>query len=61
MILLETEIQHALNQAQAAFPTLSKWAYHNAKDEDYFGFALWGCFQPAPEVLLKSRKEDKPG
>jgi hypothetical protein len=40
MILSEAEIQHALDQVQAAFPAFSEWIYHNAKDEDYLGFAL---------------------
>jgi hypothetical protein len=52
MILSETEIQNALTQSQAAFPAFSEWAYHNAKDEDYFGFSLWGSFRPDPDVLM---------
>jgi len=52
MMLSDAEVQHALDQAQAAFTAFSEWTYHNVKDEDYFGFALWGSFRPDPEVLM---------
>lgn len=52
MILSEAEIQHVVAQAQTAFPAFAEWTYHNAKNEDYFGFSLWGSFRPNPEVLM---------
>ncbi len=55
MILSKSEIQTAIAQAQAAFPHFSEWEYHNAVDEYYFGFSLWGEYMPHPDVLMPRR------
>ena len=42
MLLLETEVQPALEQAQRAFPSFTNWNYINQANGDYFGFTMWG-------------------
>ncbi|WP_373529200.1 hypothetical protein [Nostoc sp.] len=52
MLLTEPEIQQVLDQAKAAFPNLINWEYNNEKNEEYFGFSMWGEFVQNPEVLM---------
>ena len=49
MFLTEPEVQHAIAQAKASFPHLTDWEYRNEKDEEYFGFAVWGQFVRNPD------------
>ncbi|KAF0247382.1 MAG: hypothetical protein FD167_3216 [bacterium] len=42
MILTEVEIQEAIKQAKAAFPSFSEWEYNNEVNDSYCGFSLWG-------------------
>jgi hypothetical protein len=53
MILTETEIQQAIEQAKAAFPNLIDWEYNNEKNEEYFGFSLWGQLVLEPEKMMR--------
>lgn len=53
MILTETEIQQAIEQAKAAFPNLTDWQYNNEKNEEYFGFSLWGQFVFDSEKMMQ--------
>lgn len=55
MILTESEIQQVLEQVQAAFPNLTNWEYNNEKNEEYFGFSIWGHFVNNPEELMPRR------
>ena len=53
MLLTEPEIQQVLEQVQAAFPNLIDWEYNNEKNDEYFGFSIWGQFLINCEELLK--------
>ena len=55
MILTETQIQQAIEQAKAAFPNLTDWQYNNEKNEYYFGFSLWGELVLDPEQMMPRR------
>jgi hypothetical protein len=44
MFLAQAEIEPVLQQVKAAFPNLSEWEYSNQKDDDHFGFTVWGCW-----------------
>jgi hypothetical protein len=52
MLLTETQIQQAIAQAKAAFPNLTDWEYNNEKNEEYFGFSLWGQLVLDPEEMM---------
>ena len=52
MILTETQIQQAIEQAKAGFPHFTDWEYNNEKNGEYFGFSLWGKFVLDPENLM---------
>jgi hypothetical protein len=49
VLLTEREIQQAIEQVKTNFPHFTDWEYNNEKNEDYFGFALWGEFIFYPE------------
>ncbi len=49
MILTPPEIRGSLERARAAFPRFSGWDHHNAIDESYPGFSLWGEYIPKPD------------
>lgn len=51
MLLTQTQIQQVMAQAQTAFPNFTDWQYNNEKNEEYFGFALWGKLILEPEAL----------
>lgn len=55
MLLTEPEIQQVLEQVQAAFPNLTNWEYNNEKNDEYFGFSIWGEFVSNPEELMPRR------
>ena len=55
MLLEESHVQEALEQAKAAFPNFHNWQYLNEKHPDYFGFSLWGEF-----VMKEERKSPQP-
>ncbi|WP_375494613.1 hypothetical protein [uncultured Nostoc sp.] len=55
MLLTEPEIQQVLEQVQAAFPNLTDWEYNNEKNEEYFGFSIWGQLVVNPEELMPRR------
>jgi hypothetical protein len=55
MLLTETQIQQAIEQAKAAFPNLTNWEYNNEKNEEYFGFSLWGELVLNPEEMSPRR------
>ena len=40
MFLADHDMQHALEQVQTAFPSLTQWAYANARDDER---SLDGC------------------
>ena len=52
MILTESQIQPAIEEAKAAFPMLNDWQYNNEINDDYFGFSLWGAFVLDPEEIM---------
>lgn len=56
MLLTELEIQQVLEQAQAAFPNLTDWEYNNEKNDEYFGFSVWGEFEIKTEELIMPRR-----
>jgi len=51
MLLPETEVQPALEQAQRAFPNFTNWNYINQANGDYFGFTMWGELTIGPDEL----------
>ncbi|MBN3992619.1 MAG: hypothetical protein HWQ36_19420 [Nostoc sp. NMS2] len=56
MILTESEIKQVLEQVQAAFPNLTNWEYNNEKNDEYFGFSVWGEFVINTEELIMPRR-----
>jgi hypothetical protein len=56
MLLTEPEIQRVLEQVQAAFPNLSRWEYNNEKNQEYFGFSVWGEFVIKSEELIMPQR-----
>jgi hypothetical protein len=44
VILEELEIQQIIEETKVAFPSFTNWQYNNEKNEDYFGFSIWGEF-----------------
>lgn len=56
MLLTELEIQQVLEQVQAAFPNLTNWEYNNEKNDEYFGFSIWGQFLINSEELIMPRR-----
>lgn len=55
MILTESEIQQVLEQVKVAFPNLTDWEYNNEKNEEYFGFSIWGQLVTNPGQLMPQR------
>ncbi|MEC4813425.1 MAG: hypothetical protein SAK29_09165 [Scytonema sp. PMC 1069.18] len=55
MLLSKPEIEQVLDQLKAAFPNLTDWEYNNEKNEEYFGFSVWGEFVLNPEELMPRR------
>ena len=49
MILAEHEIKRVIKHVKTSFPNFSNWKYNNEKNEDYFGFSIWGEYTPNPE------------
>lgn len=56
MLLTEPEIQQVLEQVQAAFPNLTDWEYNIEKNDEYFGFSVWGQLIVNPEELIMPRR-----
>lgn len=56
MLLTEPEIKQVLEQVQAAFPNLTDWEYNNEKNEEYFGFSIWGQFLINSEERIMPRR-----
>ena len=56
MLLTEPEIQQVLEQVKAAFPNLTDWEYNNEKNEEYFGFSIWGQFVINSEEIIMPRR-----
>ena len=56
MLLTEPEIQQVLEQVQAAFPNLTDWEYNIEKNDEYFGFSVWGQLVINPEELIMPRR-----
>ncbi|AFZ50651.1 hypothetical protein [Dactylococcopsis salina] len=52
MLLPETEVQPALEQAQRAFPNFTNWNYINQANRDYFGFTMWGELTIEPDETM---------
>ena len=62
MLLPETEVQPALEQAQRAFPNFTDWNYINQANRDYFGFTMWGELtngQPFPGIQFRGTADDR--
>jgi hypothetical protein len=55
MLLTEPDIQQVLEQVKTAFPRLADWEYNNEKNEEYFGFSVWGEFVSNPKELMPRR------
>jgi hypothetical protein len=55
MILTESEIQQVLEQVKNAFPNLTDWEYNNEKNDEYFGFSIWGQLVVNSEELIMPR------
>ena len=51
-MLTELEIQQNLEQVKVAFPNLTKWEYNNEKNQEYFGFSIWGQFAVNSDELM---------
>jgi hypothetical protein len=45
MLLSQTEIQQVQSLVKLSFPHFSGWEFSNEINENYSGFAIWGCFQ----------------
>jgi hypothetical protein len=56
MLLTEPEIQQVLEQVKTAFPRLTDWEYNNKKNDEYFGFSVWGKFVINSEKLIMPRR-----
>jgi hypothetical protein len=56
MLLTEPEIQRVLEQVKTAFPNFTDWEYNNEKNEEYFGFSVWGEFVINSEELIMPRR-----
>jgi hypothetical protein len=41
-MLTKAEIKQNLEQVNLAFPHLTNWEYNNEKNQEYFGFSIWG-------------------
>ncbi|MBD2771016.1 hypothetical protein [Iningainema tapete] len=54
-ILTESEIKQVLEQVKTAFPFFTAWEYNNEKNEEYFGFSVWGELVINPEELMPRR------
>lgn len=54
MLLPETEVQPALEQAQRAFLHFTNWNYINQANGDYFGFTMWGELTIEPDETMPS-------
>lgn len=52
MLLTEAEIQQVLEQVKIAFPHFTNWEYKNEKNQQYFGFSVWGKFVVNPEEIM---------
>lgn len=55
MLLTEPEIKQVLEQVKVAFPNLTDWEYNNEKNDEYFGFSVWGQLVVNPEELMPRR------
>jgi len=55
MLLKEPEIKQVLEQVKVAFPNLTDWEYNNEKNDEYFGFSVWGQLVTNPEELMPRR------
>jgi hypothetical protein len=55
MILSESAIQNALDTVKARFPEVTDGRCHNAIDDDFLGFTLWGTFALDPDELTARR------
>ncbi len=55
MLLTNSEIEQATDRAKTAFPNFTDWEYNNEKNENYFGFSLWGQFILNPEDMMPRR------
>ena len=51
-MLTKTEIQQKSEQVKVAFPHLTNWEYNNEKNEEYFGFSIWGEFAVNSDELM---------
>ncbi|MHC5861779.1 hypothetical protein [Nostoc sp.] len=56
MLLTELEIQQVLEQVKSAFPNLTNWEYNNEKNDEYFGFSVWGEYVINSEELIMPRR-----
>jgi len=56
MLLTEPEIQRVLEQVKTAFPNLTDWEYNNEKNQEYFGFSVWGKFVIKSEEVVMPRE-----
>ena len=51
-MLTKAEIKQNLEQVNLAFPHLTNWEYNNEKNQEYFGFSIWGQFVVNPDELM---------
>jgi hypothetical protein len=54
-ILTESEVQQVMERVKTAFPFFTNWEYNNEKNEEYFGFSVWGELVINPEDLMPRR------
>lgn len=52
MILTEPQIEQVIEKARLSFPHLTDWESNNEKNDEYFGFSLWGKLVLEPEVMM---------
>jgi hypothetical protein len=54
-LLTESDIQQVMERVQTAFPFFTNWEYSNQKNDEYFGFSVWGELVINPEEIMPRR------
>ncbi|WP_245911998.1 hypothetical protein [Brunnivagina elsteri] len=54
-LLTESDIQQVMERVKIAFPFFTDWEYNNKKNEEYFGFSVWGELVINPEEIMPRR------
>lgn len=54
-LLTESDIQQVMERVKTAFPFFTNWEYSNQKNDEYFGFSIWGELVINPEEIMPRR------